>query len=450
MSRAPSTRPSRIFIQIMNKQVYQRRRTELVNQIGENDIVIIPTARVKMRNGDVEFQFRPDSDFFYLTGYKEPEAVAVICPGRKQGEYVIFCRERDATREMWDGRRSGLEGAVTDFAADDAFPIEDIAEILPGMMEEREKVYTSVGRYPEFDAKILAWLNKIKRDVRSGKHAPYELVDLSHLLHEQRLIKRQDEIAAMRKAGKMSAVGHRRAMQVCRPGLYEYQVQAEMECEFRKGGSHYNAYPSIVAGGQNACILHYTENDCVLNEGDLLLIDAGAEYQCYAADISRTFPVSGKFSPEQRALYEIVLAAQAKAFEMCGVGHTWNEPHDAAVEVIAQGLLDEGLLTGSLQDILEQETYRQFYMHRTGHWLGMDVHDVGDYQLDEVWRELEVGMVFTVEPGIYVSPAEGVDERWHHIGIRIEDNVLVRKDGIEILTDTAPKQIDEIEAIMTG
>lgn len=434
----------------MIHKMFSKRRAELVNQIGDNDIVIIPTSTIKSRNGDVEYQFRPDSDFYYLTGFDEPDAVAVICPSREQGQFVIFCRERDELREMWDGRRAGLEGAMEYYGADDAFPIDDIGEILPGIMEEREKVYTTVGRYPEFDALILSWLNKIKQDVRSGKHAPYELVDLNHLLHEQRLIKRKDEIAIMSKAGKISAAGHKRAMQVCRPGMYEYQVQAEMECEFRKAGSHYNAYPSIVAGGENACILHYTENNHVLNDGDLLLIDAGAELDCYAADISRTFPVSGKFTAEQRALYNIVLEAQSAAFEKCTAGHTWNEPHEAAVKVIAQGLLDEGLLSGTLEQVLESNSYTQFYMHRTGHWLGMDVHDVGDYQLDDSWRELEPGMVFTVEPGIYVSPADDVDQRWHNIGIRVEDNVLVKKEGIDILTDAAPKHPDDIEAIMAA
>jgi Xaa-Pro aminopeptidase len=430
--------------------IYKRRRAELLNQIGSNDIVIIPTSPVKSRNSDVEYQFRADSDFYYLSGFAEPEAVAVMCPGRSQGEYVIFCRESDPLREMWDGRRAGLEGAIELYGADDAFPIEDINEILPGMMEEKEKVYTTVGRYPDFDAQLLAWMTKIKQDASRGKHAPYEFVDLNHLLHEQRLIKRQDEISLMRKAGKMSSAGHKRAMQVCKPGMYEYQVQAEMECEFRKAGSHYNAYPSIVAGGENACILHYTENHDELREGDLLLIDAGAEFGMYASDISRTFPVSGKFTPEQRCMYDLVLAAQQAAFSKCSAGHGWNEPHEAAVSVIAQGLIDEGLLSGSLEQVLETNSYTQFYMHRTGHWLGMDVHDVGDYQLEANWRELEPGMVFTVEPGVYISPAQGVHERWHNIGIRIEDNILVRKDGIENLTLAAPKDPDEIEAIMAA
>jgi len=323
-------------------------------------------------------------------------------------------------------------------------------EILPGLMEEKEKVFTQVGRYPDFDAQLLAWINQIKQNAGQGKHAPYEFVDLSHILHEQRLFKRQDEINLMRKAGKMTAAGHVKAMQVCRPGMYEYQVQAEMECEFRKAGSHYNAYPSIVAGGENACILHYVENDQVLKNGDLLLIDAGAEYQCYAADISRTFPVNGRFSAEQKALYEVVLAAQDAAFEKCSAGHTWDDPHVAAVEVITQGLLDEGLLTGTLEQCLESKSYSDFYMHRTGHWLGMDVHDVGDYQVEDQWRELEPGMVFTVEPGIYVSPSDKTDERWHNIGIRIEDNVLVQKGGFENFTESAPKTIDEIETLMAG
>lgn len=434
----------------MNIQQHHRRRQELLNQIGDNDIVIVPTSSVKTRNSDVDFQFRSDSDFFYVTGFSEPEAVAVICPGRPNGEYVIFCREKDLKRELWDGRRAGLEGVIEHYGADDAFPFEDIGDILPGMMEQRDKVYTNVGRYPEFDEQVLGWLNQIKLDAGSGKHVPYELVDLSHLLYEQRLIKRKDEVSIMRKAGKIAAAGHRRAMRVCRPGMYEYQVQAEMECEFRKSGSIYNAYPSIVAGGANGCILHYTENDQVLQNGDLLLIDAGAELDCYASDVSRTFPVNGKFSGEQRALYDIVLAAQHAAFDKCSTEHNWNEPHEAAVKIIAQGLLDEKLLQGSLDEVLESQAYTQFYMHRTGHWLGMDVHDVGDYQVAGNWRELEAGMVFTVEPGIYVSPTQKIDSRWHNIGIRIEDNVLITKKGHEVLTSDVPTDPDEIEALMAA
>lgn len=434
----------------MNKHVYACRRAELLNQIGSSDIVIIPTSTVKLRNGDVDYKYRADSDFHYLTGFEEPDAVAVICPGRANGEYLIFCREKDIKREMWDGRRAGLEGAIETYGADDAFPIEDIGDILPGIMEEREKIFTNVGRYPEFDVQVLSWINIIKSDANSGKKAPYELVDLSHLLFEQRLIKRPDEIAILRKAGKISAAGHIRAMQVCQPGMFEYQVQAELECEFRKAGSHYNAYSSIVAGGENACILHYVENDRKLQDGELLLIDAGAEFECYAADISRTFPINGKYTAEQRALYDIVLAAQHAAFEKCQLGCGWNEPHDAAVRIISQGLLDEKLLKGGLEEVLETESFTEFYMHRTGHWLGMDVHDVGDYKIDENWRELEAGMVFTVEPGVYVNPSSGVDERWHNIGIRIEDNVLIQKQGHEIFSSDVPTDADEIEALMAA
>lgn len=434
----------------LNSAMHLRRRKELINQIGENDIVIVPTSTVKSRSNDVDYQFRADSDFFYLTGFAEPESVAVLIPGRKKGQFIMFCRERDAEREQWDGLRAGLDGVVATWGADDAFPIEDIGDILPGLMEEREKVFTNVGRYPQFDVEVLSWLNKIKAGSRRGGAAPYELVDLSHLLFEQRLIKSADEVALMRKAGKISAAGHLRAMQRCRPGMFEYQVQAEMEYEFRLAGSPYNAYPSIVAGGANACILHYVENGAVLEEGDLLLIDAGAEYGCYAADISRTFPVSGRFSAEQRALYDVVLAAQHAAFDECYAGNTWDDPHRAAIKVLTQGLLDEKLLQGSLEENLETEGYNRFYMHRTGHWLGMDVHDVGDYQVDDNWRELEPGMVFTVEPGLYISAADDIDQKWHNMGIRIEDNVLIRKKGYEILTCDVPTSIEEIELIMAG
>lgn len=434
----------------MNKDIYKRRRQELLNQIGENDIVIVPTANVQSRNGDVYFRFRPDSDFYYLTGFEEPEAVMVICPARKQGPFIMFCRERDPFKEMWDGRRVGLEGAVEIYGADDAFPIEDLDDILPSLMEEKVKVYNTVGRYSKFDTKLLEWMNRIKEGMRQGKHAPYEFVDLNHILHEQRLIKRKDEVDLMRKAGKMSAAGHMRAMEVCKPGMYEYQVQAEMECVFRKGGSHYNAYPSIVAGGANACILHYGQNHDVLNDGEMLLIDAGAEFGNYAADITRTFPINGKFTGGQKALYEIVLAAQKASFAVSKPGVSWNETHDATVKTIAQGLIDVGLLKGSLEEVLETQTYTQFYMHRTGHWIGMDVHDVGDYQIEERWRELEPGMVFTIEPGVYVAPAENVDERWHNIGIRIEDDVLITKDGNENLTKDVVKEIADVEAVMAG
>ena len=429
--------------------IYARRRSELMQQIGK-DIVIVPTAPIRNRNNDVDYAFRPDSDFYYLTGFNEPEAVAVLCPGRANGEFILFCREKDPEKEIWDGRRYGLEGAVEQFGADDAFPFTDMGDILPRIMEDREKIYTHVGRYPDFDTLVLSWLNSVKQRSRAGVHAPYELVDLSHILHEHRLIKQKEEIALMKQAAKVAAAGHVRAMQQCKPGMMEYQVQAELEYEFQRRGSFSPAYPSIVAGGKNACILHYTENDAQLKDGDLLLIDAGAEIGCYASDISRTFPVNGKFSAEQRTIYEIVLAAQQAAFEQCLPGKHWNQPHDAAVRVITEGLLDIGLLSGEINELIESGAYRRFYMHKTGHWLGMDVHDVGDYQIEDNWRELEAGMVFTVEPGIYISAADDIDARWHDIGIRIEDDVLVRRKQYEILTNDVPRTIDGIESLMAA
>ncbi|MCZ7597702.1 MAG: Xaa-Pro aminopeptidase [Gammaproteobacteria bacterium] len=416
----------------------------------ENGIAVIPTGTEMPRNGDVHYRFRPDSDFYYLSGFAEPDACIVLAPGREHGEYILFCREKDPERELWDGRRAGLEGAVSDFGADDAFPIDDIDEILPGLLENRDRVYCTMGRFAEFDTRLIHWLNEVRTKSRSGVHAPAGLVDIGHLLHEMRLVKRAEEVRTMRRAAQVSARAHQRAMRACRPGMYEYRVEAELEYEFRLGGSHYPAYPSIVAGGANACILHYTENTEKLRDGDLLLIDAGAEIDCYAADITRTFPVNGRFSAPQRALYEIVLAAQHDAIAACVAGNTWNDPHDTAVRTLCAGMIDAGLLKGTVDDAVEQQSYRRFYMHRTGHWLGMDVHDVGDYKIANEWRTLEPGMTLTVEPGLYVAPADDVDPRFHNIGIRIEDNVLITKNGPDVLTAEAPKAIDDIEALMAS
>ncbi len=413
-------------------------------------VAVIPTSPVRNRNNDVDYPYRPDSDFYYTTGFSEPEAVAVLCPGRKSGEYIIFCREKDMEKEIWHGRRAGLEGAVELYGADDAFPINDLGDILPSILEDKEKIFYNVGRYPEFDQQIMTWLNDIKQRSRTGVVAPYELIDLSHLLHEQRLIKRKDEVATMRRAAKIAAAGHIRAMKTCKPGMTEQQVQAELEYEFRRLGSTSEAYPSIVAGGKNACILHYIDNNTVLNDGDLLLIDAGAELECYASDISRTFPVNGRFSPEQKDLYQLVLDSQTAAFAVCEPGQHWNRPHECAVEVLTQGLVDLKILKGQVDDLIEQQAYRPFYMHRTGHWLGLDVHDVGDYQVEHEWRVLEPGMVFTVEPGLYIGENPDVDPKWHNIGIRIEDDVVIKKTGHEVLTIDAPKTIDDVEHLMAG
>ena len=418
-----------------------------MHQMGEG-IAILPTAPHQPRNGDVLYPYRPDSDFYYLTHFPEPEAILVLVPGRPEGEFILFCREKDPQKEIWDGRRQGIQGAVQNFGADQAFPIDALEATLPDLMENKDRVFTIVGRYPEFDSEIIAGMRRIRDKQRTGVHAPGEIVDLGHLLHEMRLFKRKEEVRTMRQAANITSRAHVRAMQNTAPGRFEYQVQAELECEFRLGGSEWPAYPSIVAGGANACILHYTENNCELRDGDLLLIDAGAEYDCYAADITRTFPVNGRFSAEQRAVYEIVLAAQHAAMEAIAPEQSIIAYHEAAVRVLTEGMVEIGLLEGDVEELIENRAYSRFYMHRTGHWLGMDVHDVGDYKVEDQWRLLEPGMVLTVEPGMYIAASEDVPERWHDIGIRIEDDVLVTRNGHDVLTDKAPKSIDDIEHLM--
>lgn len=428
---------------------YARRRQNLMQHIG-NGIAIVPSAPVARRNGDVLYRYRPDSDFFYLTGFSEPEAVAVLIPGRASGEFLIFCRERNRAAEMWDGHRAGLEGAVEIFNADDAFPIDDIEDILPGLLENRSKVYCNLGRYPDFDEQLLHWLSDVKNRKRSGISAPGELVDLGYILHELRLIKGAAEIKAMKKAAAVSVVAHGRAMSRCQPGMFEYEIEAELEYAFRQGGAQYPAYPSIVAGGENACILHYIDNNRRLRKHDLLLIDAGAEIDCYCADITRTFPVSGRFSGRQKALYEIVLEAQLAAIAAVSPGASFNDPHEAAVRAITAGLKDLKLLKGSVDSLIEKTAYRKFFVHRTSHWLGLDVHDVGEYRVGDTWRMLEPGMVLTIEPGIYVPAHRNIPKQWHGIGIRIEDDVLVTRQGHDVLTQDAPKDPAAIETLMAS
>lgn len=432
----------------MKASEFSRRREELMEMMGKRGIAIIPTAPVHTRNRDVEHVFRPDSDFYYLTGFEEPEAVAVIRPGAS-AEYVLFCRERDPERELWDGYRAGQEGAQEKYGADDSFPIEDLDDILPGMMEGSERVYYSLGCYPEFDHNVIEWVNKLRGQARKGVSAPIEVIALDHLLHDMRLFKSREEIRMMKRAADISVEAHKRAMRVCQPGMYEYQIEAELQYEFMRQGARSPAYPSIVGGGENACVLHYIENRDVLKDGDLLLIDAGAEYEYYAADITRTFPVSGRFSEPQKQLYQAVLDAQAAAIAAVRPGNHWNAPHEAAVESLTASLLQLGLIEGELETLIEEEAYKPYFMHRTGHWLGMDVHDVGDYKVDDQWRVLEPGMVLTVEPGLYIAKnAEEVDAKWRGIGIRIEDDVLVTRDGHDVLTAAVPKSVEDVEAIM--
>ena len=416
--------------------------------MGDQSVAIIPTAPVLIRNRDVEFAFRPDSDFYYLTGYVEPEAVAVLIPDRHHGEYVLFCRERDEKMEIWNGRRTGLEGACDIFGANDAFPIEDMDDILPGLLEDRDRIYYTMGNNATFDHLVLGWVNQVRKRIRTGVKSPDEFVSLNHLLHEMRLFKSRDEIALMKKAAKIAASAHKRAMSICQPGMMEYQIEAELLHEFMQNGARSSAYPSIVGGGANSCILHYTENSDELKDGDVLLIDAGAEYDNYASDISRTFPVNGRFTREQRQIYELVLAANIAAIAEVKPGKHWNDPHDTAVNVLTEGLLSLGILKGKLAKLIKEQAYKKYFMHRTGHWLGMDVHDVGDYKLDGEWRKLEPGMVTTIEPGLYFQPYKGLSSKWSNIGVRIEDDVLVTKDGNEVFTREAPKAVDEIEALM--
>lgn len=429
---------------------YQRRRRQLMRMMDPDSIAIIPAAPVRTRNRDVDYPYRQDSDFLYLTGFSEPEAVAVLIPGRKHGQYVLFCRENDPVMETWHGRRAGQQGAVERYGADDSFPIGDIDDILPGMLEDRARVYYTMGRDPEFDQKLMGWVNRIREQTRSGHHPPHEYVSLEYLLHEMRLFKSAAEVRAMRRAAKVSVAAHTRAMQACRPGMTEYQIEAELVYEFRRANTE-PAYPPIVGGGANGCILHYTENRDVLKDGDLLLIDAGAEFEGYACDITRTFPVNGRYTPAQRELYELVLEAQLAAIKKAVPGNHWDDPHMAAVKVLTKGLVELGILKGKPARLIKEGAYRRFYMHRTGHWLGLDVHDVGDYKLDDAWRLLEPGMVMTVEPGLYIpAGSKGVAKRWWNIGIRIEDDVLVTRDGNEVLTAALPKAPDEIEALMAG
>ena len=433
----------------ISKAEFARRRKNLMGMMDKHTIAIIPGAREVTRSRDTEYPFRQNSDLFYLTGFEEPDAVLVLVPGRRQGQVVLFCRERDPDMELWNGYRLGPEGAVAYLGVDDAFPIDDLDEILPGLIEGTQRIYYSMGHDDVFDQRVMGWVNQIRKLVRTGAAPPADFTDLAFLLHEQRLIKSAAEVRVMRKAGEISAAAHVRAMQECQPGRYEYHLEAAIQHTFAEHGARFPAYNSIVGSGANACVLHYTENASKMRAGDLVLIDAGCEYQGYAADITRTFPVSGQFSAEQRAIYDLVLEAQRAAIAKVRPGNTWNQPHDATVRVITRGLIKLGLLRGKERELIKAEAYREFYMHRAGHWLGLDVHDVGEYRVDGRWRQLEPGMVLTIEPGIYIATDNTkVPKRWRGIGVRVEDDVVVTEQGCDVLTADVPKRADEIEALM--
>ena len=431
------------------KTQFVRRRHELSSAI-ECGIAVIPPAAETIRNKDAHFPYRFDSYFHYLTGFNEPESVVVVIGG-KPSRSILFCRAKHEEREIWDGFRYGPEEAKTQFNFDDTFAIDEIDKILPQLIENKDAIFTPIGIESNWDNKMMGWLNKTRSRAREGITAPASLIDVREILDEMRLIKDPDELNIMRRAAKISAEAHVNAMLATKPEKYEYEIEAELLYHFKKNGSQFPAYTSIVAGGKNACVLHYIENNAVLNDGDLLLIDAGCELDGYASDITRTFPVSGKFSGPQRMIYELVLDAQQAAMEATSRGNSWQAPHDAATKVLAQGFIDFKLCHGSLDKVLENREYSRYYMHRTGHWLGRDVHDVGNYKDDGQWRSLEPGMVLTIEPGCYIRSAPDIPEQFWNIGIRIEDDAIVNQDsGCEIITSGVPKTINDIESLMSA
>jgi Xaa-Pro aminopeptidase len=434
----------------MRQDDFAKRRRQLMRIMGRDAIAILPAAPVRFRSNDVEYQYRPDSDFYYLTGFAEPEAVAVLLPGRPQGEYVLFVRDRDPAREAWDGARAGPEGAVSEHGADDAFPVQDIDEILPGLLERCARVYYTMGAHPEFDKRVIGWVNRLRSQAKQGIHTPHEFVALDHPLHEMRLFKSRVELASMRRAAQIACAAHRRALKAAAPGRMEYEVMAEILHEFHRRRADISYHP-IVGSGPNSCVLHYSGNDRQMKAGELLLIDAGCEYDYYASDVTRTLPVGGRYGKRQRAVYEVVLEAQKAAIAKVRAGAHWNDPHDAAVRAITRGLVRLGLLKGSVARLIKDGAYRKFFMHRTGHWLGMDVHDVGEYKVGEQWRLLEPGMVMTIEPGIYIAPGtRGVRREWWGIGVRIEDDVAVTRAEPEVLSTAMPTDPDEIERLMAA
>lgn len=435
---------------------YRARRQQLMQLMQHmgSGVAMIPTAAEAVRNRDSHYPYRFDSYFYYLTGFREPEAVLLLIAG-EQPKSILFCRDKNMEREIWDGFRYGPTGARVEFGFDEAYSISQLDELAPEFLADQPRLFYSLGSDTSWDARVSGWLNQLRERGRSGVSAPEEFADVRVPLDEMRLYKSGYEQDIMRKAARITAGAHARAMQVTRPGMMEYEVEAELLHEFYRHGSQAPAYTSIVAGGGNACVLHYIANNARLKDGDLLLIDAGCELDGYASDITRTFPVNGRFSAAQKDIYELVLAAQTAAIARVRPGCHWNEPHEAALEVLIQGFLDLGLCRGSRESVLESGDYRRFYMHRTGHWLGLDVHDAGQYKYSArherngEWRQLEPGMVLTVEPGCYVRPAEDVPEHFWNIGIRIEDDALVTADGCEIITAAAPKTVEDIEALMT-
>lgn len=427
---------------------YIKRRKQLMKIAGKNAIVILGSRPELLRNGDVHHYYRQDSDFYYLSGFNEPDAVLVLVPSHTGQQQILFCREANPKKIMWDGPMAGTRGAIEDYGFDAAFDINEIDRRLPTLIAGCEKVCFKIGENNEFDQRLTGWIRSI--DTRAGEksNAPEEFMSISHVIHDMRLYKSHAEIKCMKKSADIAAEAHIRMMQSCRPGMYEYELQAEYQYHLQKNKSQ-RSYPPIIGSGENNNILHYITNSKQMQKGELVLIDAGAEYDFYASDVSRTFPVNGQFSARQKDLYELVLQAQLDAIDQVKVGKHWDEFHEAAVKTISQGLLDLKIIQGSLEEVLEEKTYAQYYMHMTGHWLGLDVHDVGDYRVDDLWIELEENMVLTVEPGLYISEKSNAPKQWRGMGVRIEDDVQVSKKGPVVLSKNAPKTIKDIEQIMS-
>jgi Xaa-Pro aminopeptidase len=427
---------------------FKARRARLAKHLGEG-LVVLPTAPERHRNADTHYDYRWDSGFFYLTGFREPEAVLVMVLGAKP-RTILFCREKNLEREIWDGYRHGPAAARELFGFDEAYPYEELDARLPELLANQDPLHTLVGTDPAWDQRVAGWLNAVRARVRTGVSAPAAIVDVRAAVNEMRLVKDEVELAVMRRAAEISSEAHVRAMRTAAPGQREYQVEAELIHEFLRNGARAAAYGSIVASGANACVLHYRENTAELKRGDLLLIDAGCELDSYASDITRTFPIASKFSAAQRDIYELVLESQEAAIKAVKPNADFIDYHDAATRVLVQGFIDLKLCKGSVDSVLEDGSYKQFYMHRTGHWLGLDVHDAGDYMQKGKWRKLKPGMVLTVEPGCYIRPADNVPKAFWNIGVRIEDDVLVTAKGRDVLTAACPKKVKDVEDAVLG
>ena len=433
------------------KNNFSERRSNLAHKVLDDSAIIIASASVKSRISDTDYAYRQDSNFYYLSGYEEPESLILIRPNHDNEKFIIFCRDRDPLREQWDGFRTGQEGAISEYGADASYSINSVDQLMPELLKGSKNIYFSMSSPCGIDSKINHWIEDIRKNMRAGAEPPENLLSLDSILHEMRLIKEDDELDIMKYAADITTEAHIRAMQAVTPGMFEYQLEAEYLYAFNKNGARSPAYNSIVGGGNNSCILHYVENNAELMDGDLVLVDAGCEYQYYASDVTRTFPVNGKFSPEQKEIYTIVLEAHKQSIEQAQPGNKWNLMHEKSVEVLVEGLLSLGLLNGSKEENIEKGLYSKFYMHRIGHWLGMDVHDVGAYKKDGDWRELENGMVMTIEPGIYILDSlEDVDDKWKGIGVRIEDNIVINDSGNEFLTPDVPRTIEEVEQTIQG